>query len=168
MDIVRSKHFQAYVQDLFVGCAARTKAMAKEKALALFKDSYYEDANMLSYIINSIFPQTKPVDDIYHFITKDDFTHTDIVSYLTWNPGAMILKIDKNYEPNFTFDNKYFKHGHVDHPQGKVNCYGGYKHFGDSLCTIGLSGALMDMYNFGRVSKHDAGFVNQEVYAESI
>ena len=154
MDLVRNKHFQAYIESLYIKCSARYKAIPENEARAKFKDEFYEDVNMLNIIINSTFPQTKRVGDEYHFITRDDFVHTEIELKETYYPGAMTLRINANCEPEVQFENKRFKHGQIT-AEHKVKCWGGFHQFGQSFCDIGLSGALMDMYNFARVSNHD-------------
>lgn len=158
MELARNKHFKAWIEKIYVGCHAMHKGMPEPEARAKFENEYLDDANMLVFILNSTFPNTKRVDDEYHFITKDDFVHKDIATGQTYNPGAMTLKISPNYEALLSFENRTFRHGHADPVSGAVICYGWYAHFSQSLCDIGLSGALMDFYNFGRVSKHDSHF----------
>jgi hypothetical protein len=160
MEIHRTKHFQQWIEKMYVECSCRYSAISPEEALAKWKDEYYNDANMLSFIINSTFPNTKRVEDEYHFITNDNQIHTDIVSKETFNSGITTLRIDpKKFSALLFFSNPYFHHGHVEKETGKTLCYGGYNEFGSSLCKIGLSGALMDWYNFSRVSSHDTRLV---------
>ena len=161
MDLVRTKHFQAYLEKVYVGMMARYKSLDENAAKAKFQDEFYDDINMMGYIINSTYPNTQRVGDIYHFITKDDFLHTDIKTKKEYKPGAMTLYIDENFLEHVSFENKNFHHGQINE-QGHVTCWGGFKHhgFGEMFCGIGLSGCLMDMYNFARVSDHSTRWLN--------
>jgi hypothetical protein len=114
-----------------------------------------EDANLLTYILNSTYSNTKCVDDEYWFITKDDFFHTDIETKEVYQCGAMTLKFNKDFSVHVSFDNKNFKHGQISNENGTIKCYGGFKQFPQSMLEIGFTGMLMDIYNFARVSNHD-------------
>lgn len=161
MELVRNKHFRAYIERITVECLGRHHGMDIAKATAKFNDEYDDDANMLVYVLNGTYPNTKRVGDGYHFVTREDIVHTDIAKGTgTYLPGRMTLVVDPiSYEAKMTFDNKNFSHGHINE-EGNIICYGGYNRFSHSIAKIGLSGALMDMYNFARVSSHDTHYIN--------
>lgn len=156
MELVRQKHFQAYLERVYIGMMARHKSLSEHEAKAKFNDEFNDDVNLISFVINSTFPNTVRVGDDYHFKTGDGFIHKDIKTGKEYQPGAMTLYIDENFSENVSFENKKFHHGQVN-AEGKVTCWGGFKHhgFGSMFCGIGLSGALLDMYNFARVSDHN-------------
>lgn len=162
MELTRNKHFKLYLQNLYVRMMARHKSKTEAEALAMFEDEYFNDINMMIYVLESTYPNTRRVDDIYHFITKNDFIHTDIKTGKVYPCGAMTLYIDDKLCERLSFDNPLFKHGQVRDKgtygvdAGRVSCWGGFKHqgIGPMFCNIGLSGMLMDMYNFARVSDH--------------
>lgn len=154
MELVRNKHFQAYIEKIYIGCMQRHKGIEASRAKIMFQDEFLNDANMMVYVLNSTFPNTKRVNEEYHFITKDSFVHTDIESHTTWTPGAMTLRIDENWMPRMSFDNPNFHHGQI-RTDGHIKCWGNFIPFQQAFPDIGLSGALMDMYNFSRVSNHD-------------
>lgn len=155
MEITRNKHFKAWLEKVYIGCATRHKGIDESAARTQFNDEYMEDVNMISFIMTSIFPNTFLADDgSYHFVTKDDFVHKDIESGEEYHPGRMTLWIDNRFNPKISFDDKRFQHGQVA-DDGHIICWGGMTPFPNAFCEIGLSGALMEMYNFARVSNHD-------------
>lgn len=164
MELIRNKHFKAYLQSLYVKMMARHQSRSEADALAMFEDEFFNDVNMITFVLESTYSNTKRVGDIYHFTTKDDFIHTDIKTGKAFNPGAMTLYIDDDLVERVSFDNPKFHHGQIrdkkggyeDNEVGRVSCWGGFKHhgIGQMFCSIGLSGMLMDMYNFARVSDH--------------
>lgn len=165
MELVRNKHFKEYLKNLYVKMMARHKSKTEAEALALFEDEYFNDLNMMIFVLESTFPNTKRVDDTYHFITKDDFIHTDIKTGKVYPCGALTFHIDANLIERLSFDNPWFHHGQIrtkkdgylENEVGQVSCWGGFEHhgIGQMFCNIGLSGMLMDMYNFARVSDHN-------------
>lgn len=154
--LIRSDHFRKYIEEMYVTSMARTKGVEESVARASFNDTFYEDFNMLSWILPSTFPHTIREEDGYAFIT-DEMVHQDInVPDRNINVGRMTLRIRKDGRESIEFENKEFQHGQVRKEDGTVTCYGGFHSgFGDKLCDIGLSGALMEMYNFARVSDHN-------------
>ena len=162
MEITRNKHFKAYLESLYVKMAARYLSLDENAARIKFNDEYMEDINMITFVINSTYPNTRLVDDKYHFITKDEFFHTDIETGQVYQCGAMTLFIDDNLRENISFDNKLFRHGQVS-DSGHVICWGGFEQHsvGEMFCQIGLSGLLMGLYNFARVSNHDTRMLSK-------
>ncbi len=167
MELIRNRHFKAFIERTYIQMMAKYKSVDESAAKALFEDEYMEDINMLSFVLNSTYSNTKRVDDDYHFVTKDDFVHTIIKAenHKTYSPGAMTLKI-VDCQANISFDNPNFHHGQIrtgddGYTKGAVKCWGGFNPggFGSMFLKTGLSGALMDMYNFARVSDHDTYMV---------
>lgn len=156
MELIRSKHFQSYLEKVYVEMAKRYLALDEYKAKAKYQDEFMEDANMINFIINSTYPQTKWVNDSYHFITKDTFTHEGINGFkLDVTPGAFTFRINEDCSEHLSFENPKFHHGQVN-ANHRITCWGGFKQkgIGQMFTNIGLSGTLMDMYNFARVSDH--------------
>ena len=162
MEITRNKHFKAYLESLYIKMAARHLGLDGSAARIKFEDEYMEDVNMITFVINSTFPNTKPVGDVYHFITKDEFIHTDIKTGQAYPCGAFTFYIDDNLREILSFDNKLFHHGQVNE-YGRVICWGGFEQhsIGEMFVQIGLSGMLMGMYNFARVSNHDTRMLSK-------
>jgi len=155
-ELIRDKHFQAYLEKVYIGMAMRYKSLDERAAKAKFQDEFMDDVNMISFVINSTYPNTKRAEDgSYHFITRDEFKHVDIKTGKEYAPGALTFRIDDKFMENMSFENSKFHHGQIDE-NGRVRCWGGFAHhsLGEMFCGIGLSGCLMDMYNFARVSDH--------------
>jgi len=154
--IIRSKHFKKYIEDMYVGCMAQTKGIEESVARVKFQDTFMDDFNILNWILPSTYPNTIRDGDSYSFIT-DNMIHTDInKAHLSIDVGRMTFKINKDYTENISFENKEFMHGQVYEHDGHIRCYGGFgTGFAQKLCDIGLSGALMEVYNFARVSDHN-------------
>ena len=155
----------SWVENKYIECYAIGGGLSEQQARDKFKDTFYEDYNLLSWIITSLFPNTKAVGDDYHFIT-DDFIHKILVDKSNHdhhgakrpineiNVGRMTCKLN-NCLANITFDMKGFRHGHCSSDfSGVITCYGSYKPFHENVCSIGFSSALMDVYNFAKVSKY--------------
>lgn len=165
MEITRNKHFKAYLEKLYIRMAQRHLSITEEAARIKFNDEYMEDIDMINFVINSTYPNTKPVDDHYEFITKDEFFHTRIDTGQEYPCGRMTLRITDQLHEHISFDNPKFVHGQVME-DGRIACWGGFTNRGLGLMFIntGLSGMLMDLYNFARVSNHDT-YMKNEVHA---
>lgn len=165
MELTRNKHFKAYLEKLYVQLAQRHLAITEAAARIKFNDEYMEDINMINFVINSTYPNTTVVDGRYHFITKDEFVHTRTDTGVTYPCGRMTLYIDDNLNEHFSFDNPLFVHGQIT-DEGRVACWGTFtnRSIGQMFINTGLSGMLMDLYNFARVSNHDT-FMRNEVEA---
>lgn len=162
MELTRNKHFKAYIEKLYIQMAQRHLALSEEAARIRFNDEYMEDINMITFVINSTYPNTRAVDDKYEFITKDDFVHTRIDTGATYPCGRMTLRINDNLHEDISFENPNFVHGQVME-DGRIACWGSFTNrgLGRMFLETGLSGMLMDLYNFARVSNHDTYMKNE-------
>lgn len=154
--IVRSKHFIDYVENIFVRASQRATACTEQKARDNFKETFYDDFNMLSWIIDNIFPSTRRVGNTYEFITGE-LTHKELKGR-EGKIGQAIITVDDAVE-RIKFSST-FKHGHI-RDDGSINCYGSYRPFYENVSRIGFSGALMELYNFSVVSGHDSIFPSE-------
>lgn len=166
MDLIRDKRFKEYVMSVVSYCYQTQKGLSDVQARLIFKDTFFDDYNMLDWILDGTYPNTRREGDKYLFIT-DPMIHEDINGgrdKLMGNVGRMTLEIIKS-EGNITFENKSFKAGPIDQKSGRITCYGEYRRFADNVCQIGFSGALMDLYNFARVSHHNTVWGDVKTYA---
>ena len=163
MDLIRNRHFKEYVESIVSYCYQTERGLTDAQARAIFKDTFYDDFNMLSFILQSVYPNTRREGDKYLFITEA-MIHTDIAAKIKGDVGRMTLEIKGN-KGNITYENKEFKSGHIDNGTGIVTCYGDYRHFSSNVTEIGFAGAIMDCYNFARVSKYHTCWGGIKTYA---
>ncbi len=162
MDLIRNKHFIEYVKTVVSTCYQTQKGLSDAQARAIFQDTFYDDFNMLAFILENTYPHTHRDGESYKFIT-DIMEHHDIANNVKGLVGRMILTIkgDKSY---ITYENPEFKSGHIDR-KGNVTCYNTYRPFAENVTKIGFSGALMDSYNFARVSRYGTVWGGVNTYA---
>ena len=165
MDISATPHFRQYVENKYVESYKAALGYSEQRARDTFKDKFYDDFITLAWILQSLFSNTKREGDNYLFITEP------MIHVILSNDGGKTdyhgVKINKNnlevgkmtfwlegLTEMITFENKAFVHGHVgEGPQ--IGCFGGYSRFFKELTKTGFSGALMQMYNFCRVSHYN-------------
>ncbi len=162
MNIIRMPHFKEFVRDTIAYCYQTEGGLTKAQALEVFKDTFYDDFNMLSFIMDTIYPNTFREGDKYFFVTGP-MEHTCIDSGVKGPVGKMTLEIKKN-AGLITYEDKNFKSGHITE-DGVVTCYNSYLPFGSNVVKIGFSGALMDSYNFARVSRYGTTWGSIKTYA---
>ena len=162
MDLLRTKPFRKYVEDVVSYCYVTEKGISDAQARAEFRDNFYDDFNLLAFILPSTFPQTRREKDKYLFIT-DEMVHEMINgNNKKGNVGRCTLEINGR-EANITYENNSFKAGPIA-KDGRITCYGAYRAFAPNVVKVGFAGALMDLYNFARVSDHNTEWGNIETY----
>lgn len=176
--LIRNPHFKEYIEKIYIKAHAQAKGMSEQAARDKFKDSILDDYNMLSWILDSVFVNTKREGDMYKFITEPmthnyiseagngkDYNGQKIING-EFPVGRMIFWVDDALKEHFAFpDEPRFHHGHIYPSDGRISCYGGYNNFEYEVTSAGISGALMSMYNFGRVSRHSTKFDGMQLVA---
>lgn len=153
MNLIRQPHFRQYVEDVVAFCYVTQKGLSDAAARAKFKDTFYEDYNMLTYVLDNVLPNTYRDGDTYKFVSHDNFVHKEIVKKVSYDVGRLTLEIRKGNMYMF-FGAKNFVHGHARNGDGSINCHGGYPVFASNVCNVGFASALMEMVSFAGVSKY--------------
>jgi hypothetical protein len=164
--LIRSEHFKSFVESKYVEAFAIKMGWEANRAKDHFKDSFYDDYTMLTWILDNTFPHTYRDGNNYKFVTnpishsilleRGDADHSGV------KPSKGEIEIGKltfwldGLREMFAFENKDFRHGHVGGGDdgGSITCYGGYNDFATAICKTGFSGALMSAYNFATVSRY--------------
>lgn len=156
--LIRSNHFREYCKNIYIYCCS-LNGMDAVEASNKWEEEIYQDFNNLSWILDSLFPNSRPSGQDYHFIT-DPINHIDKNTKREIPMGKVTIKIEKGRERIY-FENPDFKHGQVG-VEGYVRCYGTFGHnFSQALMKIGFSGALTEFYNFSRISDHGTWYKGQ-------
>lgn len=169
MHLIRSPHFKSFVEGVTIKAYQKRQGLTEEQGRSKFNETFYDDFNLLHWIVESIYPHTFREGDKYFFVT-DEIEHEVLpthgvdkdyykrqITQFKGNAGRMSVDVQDEYERVY-FSNKGFTHGHVDKRTGKIGCYNNYNHFGYNITTIGFASALMEVYNFSRVSRYGTVF----------
>ncbi len=154
MKLIRSQHFKDWIESKYVECYG-VLGLGSQVAKDKFKETMYEDFNLLSWILDGTFPHTHWDGSQFVFETED-MEHNMLENQSGknhLNVGHCKITI-KNGECKLAFDLKGFVHPHANKRDGGINCYGGYRRFYDNVKEIGFASGLMDAYNFARVSHY--------------
>lgn len=154
---VGNRHFKEYIKNIYIELAARHKGMGREAAANKFEDQLMDDFNVFSWMLESVFPNTKFNGEHYEFITNDNESHvhrTDSTKEI--NVGRITFVFNpKSCSFNVFFENKDFRHGQID-LRGVIGCTGGFNGEPSSkIVDIGISGVLMEYYAFAKISDHN-------------
>ena len=159
--LIRSNHFKNYCADVYVKCCSM-HGMSNRAAADKWNEEIFRDYTNLSWILSSVFPETKFNGTDYEFITSPGQIHVDKLTKKSVDVGRITITI-KNGREYIFFENKNFRHGQVS-ATGAIMCYGGFGHnFSGALVQQGFSGALMEFYLFAKISDH-ATYVNNEAW----
>lgn len=152
MDLLRSSHFKKYIEDKTTLCWKTVGGVSDAVARTKFQDSFYEDFNTMKYVLDTVFPNTKFNGEDYEFITNK-VNIKDIQYDKFYEVGRMYVTIPDT-KARIIYKDTKFRHGSIyDH--GTIHCYGNYKPFDQNVIKIGFSGALLDTYSFGCVTKEN-------------
>lgn len=153
MKLIRNQHFREYVEGLYIKSHAICGGLGSIAAKDKFNETMYDDFNLLAWILDGTFPFTHREEDHYVFET-DNMQHVLLDKKQSVDVGHCHIRII-NGKASLKFDLKNFVHGHARNEDGTINCYGNYLPFANNVVKIGIASALMDAYNFARVSKYE-------------
>ena len=151
MKLFTNKHFRNFIESHVTKAWMTQNGLNESAARAKFKDTIYEDYNLLAYALENVFPNTRSEGDNYIFVSNDCI-HTNLATKRQYNVGRVEIDISKG-EAYIKFpDVKGFRHGHIEEG-GRIHCYGTYLRLYPNTVKMGFSTALLDSYAFASVSK---------------
>src|SRR3990167_5069238 len=143
MNLLMNKHFRSFVESKVARAWMIEAGLSEAAAGVKFKDTLYDDFNLMSYVLENVFPNTKSDGDNYLFVS-DDCVHTDLKTKKRYNVGRVQIDVSKG-EAYIKFpDYPGFIHGHIESSSGRIHCYGNYKRLYPNIIQIGFSSAILD------------------------
>lgn len=158
--ILKQDRFKDWYLNKMISFYRDSTGIGPEEAKVKLKDSLNQEINQLSFVIENFYPHSRPDNaNGYLFITNPiehfSFEASD-PAYGMWYPGRATISFPK-ISPRISFDDPDFIHGHINHSNSAIKCWGGYRESFHVASTDGFAAALAELHLFVSKSRYGTG-----------